>query len=52
MRASVLQVIAGVDGELKRSVAKFVRREIDKPELQKSRTIDVAKALDSMSGTA
>ncbi len=49
LRASVLQVIAGVDDELKRSVAKFVRSEIDKPELQRSRVIDVAKALESLS---
>ncbi len=45
LRASVLQVIAGVDGELRRSVAKFVAKEIDKPEVRKQRIIDVTAAL-------
>ena len=48
LRASVLQIFAGVDGELKKSVAKYVRREIDKPEMQAARVIDVARALASM----
>ncbi len=48
LRASVLQIVAGVDAELKRSVAKFVRREIDKPQLRKQRVIDIAAALDGL----
>lgn len=45
LRSSVLQAFAGIDGEVRRFVAKFVRREIEKPELLKARTIDVAEAL-------
>lgn len=48
LRASVLQVIAGIDGELRRSVAKFVRKEIDKPEVRRQRVIDVGAALASL----
>jgi hypothetical protein len=51
LRASVVQVIGGVEGELKKSVAKFVRREIEKPELQNARIIDVAKALQNLNVT-
>lgn len=48
LRASVVQVIGGVEGELKKSVARFVRNEIEKPELQKARIIDVARALENL----
>lgn len=48
LRASVLKAVAGVEGELKRSVAKFVRRELAKPELRKARVIDVQQALQSI----
>lgn len=48
LRASVVQVIGGVEGELKKSVARFVRNEIEKPELQKARIIDVARALEDL----
>jgi hypothetical protein len=46
VRASVLQVLAGVDREIKKSVARYIKREIDKPGLRAARTIDVGKALD------
>ena len=45
LRASVIQVVAGVDRELKRAVAKFVRGELDKPEIRAARVIDVGKFL-------
>jgi len=45
LRSSVLQAFTGIDREVRRFVAKFVRREIEKPELLKARTIDVADAL-------
>lgn len=45
LRSSVLQAFAGIDGEVRRFVAKFVRREIEKPEIVRARTIDVAEAL-------
>jgi hypothetical protein len=45
LRSSMLQWFTGIDGEVRRFVAKFVRREIEKPEIVSARTIDVAAAL-------
>ena len=45
LRSSVLQAFTGIEREVRRFVAKFVRREIEKPELVHARTIDVAGAL-------
>lgn len=50
LRASVLQIVAGVDGEVRKAVAKFVRREIAKPAIQSSTRIDVGAALLRMDG--
>jgi hypothetical protein len=47
LRASVLQRVAGVEGELKRFVARYVARELDKPHVQEARLIDVSKAIDT-----
>ena len=47
LRASVLKRIAGVEGEVRRFVAKYVAREIDKPYIRAARVIDVAAAVDS-----
>jgi hypothetical protein len=44
-RASLLRLVAGIDGELRRFVAKYVAREIDKPHLRAAREIDVAARL-------
>lgn len=49
LRASVLQLVGGIDGELRRTVAKVVKRELERPELLAARVIDVGKALDAMS---
>ncbi|MEO9140187.1 MAG: hypothetical protein ABI345_14115 [Jatrophihabitans sp.] len=49
MRASVVRLVAGVDNEIRKAVATFVRREIEKPEMQKARRIDVEKALQQLS---
>lgn len=49
LRSSVLQILGGVDGEVRRSVAKYVRREIEKPSMQEQRIIDVEAALNRMS---
>lgn len=49
VRASVLQLLGGIDGELRRAVAKVVRRELERPELQSARVIDVGKTLEAMS---
>jgi len=47
LRASILQRVAGVEGEVQRFVARFVAREIEKPHIRKARTINVAGALSS-----
>lgn len=47
LRASLLQRAAGVDDELRRFVAKYVTRELEKPAVVAARTIDVARAIDS-----
>jgi hypothetical protein len=46
LRAELLRIVAGVDAEIKRFVAKYVREEIDKPASKKAQVIDVAKRLD------
>jgi hypothetical protein len=47
LRASVLQRVADVEGELKRFVARYVAHELDKPHVQEVRLIDVSRAIDS-----
>lgn len=46
LRASITQRAAGVEGELKRFVAKYVAREIEKPYVRAARLIDVSGAID------
>jgi hypothetical protein len=46
LRASVLQRIVGVEGELRRFVARYVSRELEKPHVRAARTIDVSRAID------
>ena len=50
LRASITQHAANVEGELKRFVAKYVTREIEKPYVVKARTIDVSGAIDKAVG--
>lgn len=50
LRASLLQRVAGIEGEVKRFIAKYVAREIAKPHIMKARTIDVAAAIDGAIG--
>ena len=47
MRAEVLSRVAGIDREIRRFVAKYVAREIDKPHIRAARDIDVAARIDS-----
>jgi len=42
LRASVLRAAADVDGELRRFVARYIGREIEKPHIRQVREIDVA----------
>lgn len=46
LRASLTQAAAGVDGELRRFIAKYVAREVDKPHIAAARVIDVAAAIE------
>ena len=50
LRASITQYAANVEGELKRFVAKYVTREIEKPYVVKACTIDVSGAIDKAVG--
>lgn len=45
IRASMLQRVADVEGELRRFVARYVAKEFDKPEVHEARTIDVSSAI-------
>ena len=46
LRASVLQRVVGVEAELRRFVARYVRRELEKPHVREARLIDVSRAID------
>ena len=46
LRASVVSRVANIEGELRKFVAKYVGREIEKPEIRSARLIDVAAAID------
>ncbi len=49
LRAQLVQLAAGVEGELKRFIAKYVKRELAKPYVQDATTIDVAAAIERAS---
>lgn len=42
MRGEILRVLAGVDGEIKRFVAAYVSEQIDSPDSEQAKIIDVA----------
>ena len=46
LRASLLQRFAGVEGEVRRFVARYVAKEIDKPEIRRARVFDVGEQVD------
>lgn len=46
VRAAVLQRAAGIDAEIRRFVARFVAKELDKPHIREARDIDVAARID------
>jgi hypothetical protein len=47
VRAEVLRIVAGVDAEIRRFIASYVSDEIDSPESEKAKVIDVADRLDA-----
>ena len=46
LRASIVQRAANVEGELRRFIATYVSREVDKPYVMAARVIDVSGAID------
>jgi hypothetical protein len=51
LRASIMQRVANVEGELRRFVAKYVAREAAKPHVESARLIDVSRAIDRAWGS-
>jgi hypothetical protein len=45
-RSAVLQRLAGMDGELRRFLLRFVDRELEKPHVMRARRIDVPRVID------
>ena len=46
LRASLLQRVAGVEGEVRRFVARYVAVEVEKPEIRRARVFDVGHQVD------
>ena len=46
LRATVLQKVVGVEEEVRRFVARYVSKELDKPYVRHARLIDVGAAVD------
>jgi len=47
LRGELVRIIGGIDAEIKRFIAAHVSGEIDSPESQKAKIIDVADRLDA-----
>jgi hypothetical protein len=47
IRGEVLRIVAGVDGEIRRFIARYIADEIDSPQSQQAQNIDVAERLDA-----
>jgi hypothetical protein len=46
LSASVVKEVADVKGEIRRFVAKYVAREVEKPYIMRARTIDILPLID------
>ncbi|MCW2753407.1 MAG: hypothetical protein JWQ32_818 [Marmoricola sp.] len=46
LRASIMQRVVNIEGELRRFVATYVARETSKPHIEEARLIDVSAAID------
>ena len=51
LRATVTQYAANVDGELRRFIAKYVGRELEKPKIVAARVIDIKAAIERGAGS-
>lgn len=49
LRASVLQLVAPIESEVRKSVARYVGKQLTRPEIASARVIDVGAVLDSFS---
>jgi len=47
IRGEVLRILAGVDGEIRRFIAQYVKDEIDSPASQAAQIIDIATQVDT-----
>jgi hypothetical protein len=47
LRASVLQLVAPIESEVRRSVSRYVAKQLKRPQIAKARVIDVGRVLDS-----
>lgn len=47
LRASVVQRVAGFEGEVRRFVASYIARELEKPHVRSARLFDVGEAIDA-----
>lgn len=47
LASSALQIISGMENEVKRFVAKYIKQELAKPELKKARDVDIAVLVDA-----
>lgn len=45
-RSAALQKVAGIEGELRRFILKFVARELDKPHVRRATRIDLVSVID------
>ena len=50
LRATVVQYAGNVDGELRRFIAKYVGRELEKPAILAARVIDIGAAIERGAG--
>lgn len=50
IRGEVLRILAGVDGEIRRFIAQYVKEEIDSPKSQAAQIIDVATQVEGAWG--
>lgn len=50
IRGEVLRILAGVDGEIRRFIAQYVKDEIDSPKSQEAQIIDVATQVEGAWG--
>lgn len=47
LRGALLRILVSVDHEIKRFVARYVARELDKPHIRAARDIDLAARIDA-----